>query len=473
MTTEQVAAFEGYVLEKMSCHRVPSLATAVALDGEVVYARGFGQRDAEQGLPATPNTVYGVASVTKSFTAAAIMRLQEDGRLSVGDPVVRYLPEFRTPDPEATRRITLHHFLTHSAGLPPLPSRWFAFARSIARDCEAGPVPVSLDGHSPIDTVEQLMDYLAETAWVPLGPPGAQFSYSNEGYALLGAIIERVSGRPYARFVAEQILIPAGMRRSGFDPGALQDNPEVAMQYVVRTHEGRDEIRAAPVWWFSEVWLAAGGLCSTVTDLLRYLEIYRTGGMARTVRILTEDSVRRMTSPHMQVRPGVAYGYGLSLVAPGHGRASLIEHGGGRKAISAHVGVVRESGLTAATLMNLADSPARQVTVGILNTMGSLRPDTPWDHFGDFLGVPGCLAAYAGEYRSGEGASIQVSVSDDGLIFDTAGKRWLAKSVGEHAFVVRVNGEDRYARFLCDATEHPWALAYALRIIRRIGDLPA
>lgn len=193
-----VRAFAGGVREQ---NAVPGLAVAVGREGVEVYAAGFGEREIGAGAPVTPDTVFGVASVTKSFTALAVMQLHEAGKLSVDDPVTRYLPEFRTPDAEATRAITLHHFLTHTAGFPPLPSRFFAFARSAEGDAAAGGKPSWAADHAPIDTYEDLMDYLAEGGYMMLGAPGKRFSYCNEGFALLGAIIARVSGQPYEEYV--------------------------------------------------------------------------------------------------------------------------------------------------------------------------------------------------------------------------------------------------------------------------------
>src|SRR4051794_5068225 len=219
----EVRAFAEGVRRK---HRAPGMAVAVALDGAEVYAEGSGEREIGTGAPVTPDTVFGVASVTKSFTALAIMQLAEAGKLAVDDPVTRYLPEFRTPDPAATRAITLHHFLTHSAGFPPLPSRFFAFARSAEGDPAAGGKPAWAADHPPIDTYEDLMDYLAAGGYEMLGPPGAQFSYCNEGFALLGAIVERVSGEGYEVYVHRHILEPAGMEQSGYAVAQLRDFPE-------------------------------------------------------------------------------------------------------------------------------------------------------------------------------------------------------------------------------------------------------
>ena len=189
-----VKAFETYAVRLLERHGTPGAAVAASRNGAVVYARGFGSADVEQRVPADPGTVFGIASVTKSFTAAAIMRLADTGQLSVDDPVLEYLPEFRMPRGDAAAA-RIHHLLTHTPGFPPLPSRWYAFGPSARDDPDGETPPVSVDARAPIETPEDLMAYLAGGDWTPLGPPGAQFSYCNEGCALLGAIVARTNPR--------------------------------------------------------------------------------------------------------------------------------------------------------------------------------------------------------------------------------------------------------------------------------------
>jgi CubicO group peptidase (beta-lactamase class C family) len=458
---------ERFCAETMAEHKIPGLSLGVAQDGEPVYARGFGQRDREAELPARPETVYGIASCTKSFTAVAIMQLQEAGRLSVHDPVLRHLPEFRTPDPEATRRITLHHLLTHTGGLPPLPSRALALARASARDPDAQ--PADRGGEGPIDTFEQLMDYIARCPFELLGPPGALFSYCNDGYALLGAVVERASGQPYADYVRDRILAPAGMARTTFSVAAVESDPEATVIYASRgTGEAREVFRS-PAWEAGPVWDPPGGLKSTVLDLLRYLEIYRTGGRVGGARILSPESVAAMTAQHVVMAaaghppfpPGAGYGYGLSVRRRPDG-VTLVGHGGGRKGVSAHILVAPAQGVTGAVLSNLAGVPAAQILEAAMD--GQLGLPVPGEPFRAPAHAcpPERLRAYAGEYRSGEGARIVVSVEEGSLLVETQGERLPARPVAEDAFVVREGREQAFLRFL------PRAVTFGSRIVPKL-----
>jgi CubicO group peptidase (beta-lactamase class C family) len=465
-------AFETYAESLLGRHQVPGTAVAAARDGAVVYSRGFGAADAEQHIPAGADTVFGVASVTKSFTAAAIMRLADEGRLSVDDPVVEYLPEFRLRRGEAGA-IQIHHFLTHTAGFPPLPSRWYAFGASARADAAGTPPPVPVESRPPFATAEDLLAYLTEIEWTPLGPPGAQFSYSNEAYALLGAIVARVSGRSYTRYVTDTILNPGGLRRTSFGPAPdlpardPRERAGVATPYIAETRNGRRTVAPARTWWYSEVWHPAGGICSTADDLVRYLDMYRTGGTIGGERILSPTAVAAMTRPHILTAPGQGYGYGLAVL-PDYRGAPLVEHGGGRRSISAHVAVVPARGCAVAALANLADAPIRAVAHGLLNALEGTAPDAPAVVYPSYAAAPERFAVYAGEYRSGEGAVIRVLPSEGTLVIEADGERETARPVGPDAFVVAPRGTEQYVRFVVDPEQdHARAVAYSLRIIAR------
>jgi CubicO group peptidase (beta-lactamase class C family) len=467
---EWAAAFEESAGRTLALYQTPGMAVAVARDGVMAYCRGFGFRDRERGLPVGPRTLFGVGSVTKSFTCVAIMQLQERGLLSVHDPVQRYLPEFSTPDPAAARAMTLHHFMTHSSGLPPLPSLYPAMARSIAGD-PAAPPQLAGGETRPIDTPADLMEAIAHGDFELLGPPGAQFSYSNDAYALLGTVIERVSGMSYADYLQRHILGPCGMTSTTLSPAAAAAAEDVATLYAVRQDaDGAETVYAAPQWWDAPAMLAAGFLKSNVADLLRYLEIYRTGGLAGTERVLAAESVAAMCRPHVPVNPHAGYGYGL-LVTPRYHGVTLVEHSGGLKGIAAQVCVVPERGLTGVALANVAGAPSGLLLLRALNGMLGLPLPTRRAEY-PTAAAPADLGSYAGLYRSGEGARIEVSVEGDSLVFATEGKRLPARPVGEDAFVVTLREDETYARFLRRAGA-VWAVAYGSRIVRRAAVAPA
>jgi len=482
-STAGLRGVDGYVRKLVQKHRIPGLALLITKNGRNRFAKGYGFRDVAAQLPVTPRTIFGVASVTKSFTALAVLRLQETGRLKVTDPVVRYLPEFRTPSVRWTKRIRLSHLLTHTSGLPPLPSIYFTSGRSLVRDPPydnrtARRVGIDPE-HPPIDTYSQLLEYLATAQYRMLGPPGTKFSYSNEAFGLLAAVIEGVDGRKYEQFLEEELLRPAGMSATTFDTGIMLRSPEVTTLYSPPRTGGGRGLHASEDWWEDTCLRAAGGLRSNLEDLARYLEIYRTGGRIGSERILSRASVAEMTRPRIEIVPGEWYGYGL-FVVPGFPGGPLIHHSGGLKGVSSYFAVLPGRGLTGVALANREGVPSHlAVQAGFNRLTGRpmkaqpapppIRPE-----------APGPLTEYAGWYCSGEGIWFRVRPVRRRLRLDFTGIEMTLKN-----FQLRSNGADEFVRgprggptaflrFERDTQGRIWAAFVGWRLVRRrsVRDLP-
>lgn len=460
-----------YALRTMTQHQIPAVTLAAAVGGDEVFTAGIGVRDIVSGGEVTPDTIFGVASVTKGFTALAVMQLAEAGKLSIDDPVIRYLPGYRTRDATGSAATTLHHFLTHTAGLPPLSSRFFALARRAAVDPFATPAPAWAIAHPPIDTHDELLAYVADLDVLPLGAPGDHFSYSNEGFALLGAIVEEVSDQPFADYVATHILSPLGMQRSSFDRDQLTGRPDVATLHAVRPGEARTadpaDVCAAELPTYLPLWYAAGGLNSTARDLLRYLEIYRTGGLSNGTRLLSSDGIARMVTPHVRTRPGAGYGYGLAVRPDYHG-TRLVQHGGGSKGISSHVLVAPDRNLTAVALANLAGMPSERLALAPMNSLLGLPVDTPPFDYPTVAPSASVLSRYVGRYRGGEGTDLEVRLRDEELVVRLDGRDLIARPVGGDGIVVEPPTGEQYALFLVSSSAPAWAISFGSRILPRV-----
>lgn len=279
-----------------------------------------------------------------------------------------------------------------------------------------------------------------------------------------------MSGEGYEAYVRRHILEPAGMAHSGYAVAQLRAFPEVVTFHAAREQDGVKEIYAAPNWLYSAVWSPAGGLNTTVRDLLRYLEIYRTGGMVGEERLLSAAGIARMTAPHAPwSNPYTSYGYGLAVIPDYHG-VKVIRHGGGRKGIAADVTVAPERGLTAAAIANLAGVPVGDATLAALNAELGLPLDTPVGEYVDVPCPPERLTRYTGTYRSGEGANITVTAEDGALVVAFEGKRITARPVGEDAFVLATETGEQYTRFLMRGDPTAWAMTMGSRIVPRYTD---
>jgi CubicO group peptidase (beta-lactamase class C family) len=348
---------ESFVFEKMAATRLPGLSLALVDKGEIAYARGFGQRDLASGLPATPETLYGVASVTKSFTALAIMQLAERGLLDPGDPVERFLPFDLRPAGEPVR---LEHLLTHTSGIPAL-----AYSEALIGHANGAGRP-----WLPISGPEDVLTFMSDAEEWAESRPGERWAYANEGYALLGLVVERVSGRPYEEYLRSEILAPLGMNRSFLARSEVEAAENVAVPYVL-PHDGPP----VPGHYLYRRIRSEGGLISCVTDLARYLAMFLADGrLPDGTALVRTETLAAMTEPRIatpfrtapgliggegEPEPAQRYGFGLA-VEEIFGRR-LVGHAGNVGVSTAHIAFLPEEGLGVAVLANGSGYPLGHV----------------------------------------------------------------------------------------------------------------
>jgi CubicO group peptidase (beta-lactamase class C family) len=370
----------------MSSTRIPGLSIAVVRGGEVVYARGFGFRDVERGLAATPRTVYGVGSVTKSFTAIAVLKLVEEGRLSLDDEVSKYVPlrlEARG------RPIRIHHLLTHSSGIPAL-----AYAEAFIRS------QLGLDGTwLPVAKAEDVISFMSDYAeWVH-AEPGTRYFYLNEGYVLLGYVVSKVSGMRYEDFVRKYILRPLGMSRTYFEEAEVSADPDVATPYIV-DREGR-YVRSRFPYGIT----ADGGLLSNCEDMARYVSMLIGRGELGGVRILGREYVEAMERKYIDIPSGMfgddGYGYGLTVTERFLGR-KLVRHSGSVLVYTAFMGYLPDDGVGVVVLANSSGYPLSLIGMYALALALGRDPyeAVPYLKYEEVLEkLQGTYETYKGTYR--------------------------------------------------------------------------
>ena len=472
---DSIEGLDPFVRRQMARAKTPGLSLGLVRPGTPPFVQGYGFRNREARLPATPRTMYGIASVTKSFTALATLRLAEHGLLKVSDPVARHLPEFRPRGARSRRPIRILHLLTHSSGLPPLPSLYYTSMRSVRRDPPYDPriarrVGVDPD-HPPIDTYEALLRYLAEERYAPLAPPGQVFSYCNEGFGLLGAIIERASGRPFESFLEEELLRPAGMTSTTFDTGILFRQPEVTTLYTPRWTGQRHSLVPSEEWWEDTCQRSAGSLRSNDPDLLRYLEIFLTGGRVGRERIVSERSVTEMLRPRIAVGRKVSYGYGIA-VRPNYHGTLLAFHSGGLKGVSSFIAVAPRKGVAGAALTNADGAPSQAILSAAMNLALGLPMRTPFEETPRPSTVPVPTGPYVGWYCSGEGIWAQVRSRQGRLRVDFRGIEEISRNLrfrpaGHDEFVLHRRGKTDWIRFVRNRSGRVDGLFHGWRVVRR------
>ena len=386
LSDSDVARLESFIIDKMSKSKIPGLSISlVKSDGEVVYSRGFGFRDIKCGLPATPNTVYGIGSVTKSFTALSIMMLVEKGIIELNDPIEKYVNLKLRPKGGT---ITIHNLLTHTTGIPAL-----AYAEAFLRGV-LGLDKVWLPLASPEDVVSFMRD--AEE-WA-VSKPGERFFYLNEGYVLLGIIISKVSGIEYTKFVKERILKPLGMSRSYFSKEEVDRDPDVATPYII-DRDGKHISSVFPYGVTSD-----GGLLSNVLDMSRYIAMYLGRGRLGDVELISKDSIDLMEKPYIklpyEVFGGESYGYGLVIYPNFLGR-KLIGHSGSILVHTAYMGYIPQDGIGVMVLANASGYPLSNIGMYALTlAIGQNPKNLPFIYRDEILSkLEGIYETYKSTYR--------------------------------------------------------------------------
>jgi CubicO group peptidase (beta-lactamase class C family) len=309
----------------------------VAEHGQVILKKGFGLANMEWNIPNAPDTKFRLGSITKQFTATLILQLVEQGKIDLNAPVTRYLPDYpaRTGD-----RITIHHLLNHTSGIPGYTE-------------VPGFEAKSREPYQPgkfIDTFSHL-DLFFE--------PGTRFSYSNSGYFLLGVILEKITGEPYEKLLRERIYSPAGMNDSGYD-----STRPLLSKRASGYDKNFDGSYVNTGYLDMTQPYAAGSLYSTVEDL------YKWDQALYGEKILSAASKQRMFTPGLS-----NYGYAWDITSADG--VTTIEHGGGINGFNTLISRNPESKRLIVLLNNTGGAPLSPMAKGIRAILDGKSPELP------------------------------------------------------------------------------------------------
>lgn len=368
---------------------VAGVAIGVARGGDVVYRKAYGFAEIEAETPLTLEDVYQIGSLTKQFTAAAVMELVEQGRIALDDSIQEYLPDFDTQG----HTVTIHHLLNHTSGI-----------RSYTAIYGMNPVP----RETVLDTVQKHPFDFA---------PGERFLYNNSGYYLLGVILEAVTGVPYGQYLQERFFEPLGLESTSY---CGYEGREVPVGYAA----GDNGLTTAQLsdMKFSG---AAGGLCSTVEDLLSWQRALVTGD------VVGADSYERMTTPaRLESGEAMTYGYGLSVgELEGERR---IAHGGGIPGYNTYLSYYPADSLGIVVLVNTTPGHTDRIEDAVARAVLGLARNVVLD----LPLAPEENARYVGTYDLGD-LEVRVFEEEGVLMAQATNQRALRmKYQGEHTFVL-------------------------------------
>lgn len=327
--TLATAKIDSFVEGLMKKRHVPGVSIAVVEAGKVVLAKGYGMASLELGVAATPETVYELASVTKTFTAAAVMMLVSDGKIALDDKINERLSDL----PKAWKDVTVRHLLSHTSGIKSYTSTR-DFPKTLRNDF----------------TQRELIGLVSKDPL--LFAPADKWDYSNTNYFLLGMLIETASGKTYGDFLAERIFRPLGMSNTrANDLHAII--PGRAQGYSWNGKELRIADYHSPTQPF-----AAGMLVSTVTDLAKWDAALESG------TVLTKPTLEAMWTP-ARLNKGKSASYGLGWEIGKVNGHRVVAHGGGIPGFSTQLSRYTDDSLTVIVLTNLDGGQSAAIARGI------------------------------------------------------------------------------------------------------------
>jgi CubicO group peptidase (beta-lactamase class C family) len=342
-------AVDALIARQMSTYHVPGAALALIQDGRVVLVKGYGFRDLATNAPVTSGTLFNIGSISKSFTALGVAQLVDQHQVDLDAPVIRYIPDLRLSDPQATQEVTLRQLLSHTSGLP-------------ADDQWPRQVPSSREG------------IVQEFATMPItAQPGTRFQYCSRCVVLAAYVLERVTGQSWEAYTRTHIFEPIGMTTAGFGALGLEDASDRALPYRDETGAG-----AAPVTWPRLEYLGplapAAGIDASIADMARYALFQLGDGTVSGRRAVSAQMLAELHRPEIAVGAGWArpdiqsLHYALGWFTGEDRGVQLVYHNGANPgfratlvfAPSAKAGVViltngQAGGLTSATVSLLLE----------------------------------------------------------------------------------------------------------------------
>lgn len=384
---------------------VPGVALLIAKEGTIIYKKGFGNANLEENLSAGTDVKFRIGSITKQFTASAILRLQEQGKINVTDKLSMYFPDFPRGN-----EVTIHHLLTHTSGLHNFTDR---------RDF----MDIAI---KPI-TEEDLYDIIKSDTFD--FNPGDRFSYCNSGYVLLGFLVSKISGKPYSQYLSDEFFGPLGMKNSG----VYDNSKRPANEAIGYTFQNGKMVKSADT---EMSWAAgAGAIYSTVEDLFVWNEAVFNG------RVLNEKSMKMAFTPgvlnNKEQTPDLPYGYGWML--SDFRGMKFIAHGGGVEGFVSSLSRQPDEKLTVAVLMNSTPAFMEYYPAMLSNDVAEYmlwqKMASQATYSADTSLSADQLKVFTGSYDYGHGMILKVTLE---------GEHLMAQMTGQPAFEIYYMGNNEF-----------------------------
>jgi CubicO group peptidase (beta-lactamase class C family) len=408
-------------------------------DGEIVWQQQWGHKNAA-GAPLDKDTMFGIASMSKGVTTTALALLEAEGKVSFYDRVDKYFPRLVVPG-IPRESLLLHHLATHTSGISPLPLMAWSMAWHTPDDQwnQARNAERRAESQSKVSTLDDIIDYIAAGGYPILGQPGDVLSYCNDGFALLSAVVDQVSGMSLETFLRRRLFEPLGMERTILD---IDGAEAMQMGNTTELFEQVDgKFVSTNTWDVAPPYRGTGWIKSTPQDMSRFYEMLCQGGMVDGKQIIPRRATEILFGDRFAASPQDSlYGYGLEKRPFKH--HTIVEHAGGLTGVSSKGGFIKGSnGYSAVIFCNWEDGPVTALQNSMYNALLGYPLETQhffWPiHEADVM--PSGLATYTGRFRANEVYTPDVVITEEDGILHTidsdSGKAYPLRYCGRTNFI--------------------------------------
>ncbi len=353
-----VKALDAALQKKLSDMGCTGTAVCVRGPEGVLFEKGYGKRSVREDKPVLADTVFGIASLSKSFTALTLCILHAEGVLNIDDPAVKYLPDLRIPGvPE--EMVTLRQLALHRAGIPLNECLDWSIACNTPGPYYSNDEYLRETAPGPMDTIDDIIAYIGQGRIPTLGEPGEYMSYCNEAFALLSSVADQMCGKPLEDFLQERIFDPLGMTRTALDLDGSRIEALITDGNITNFFsdwpDGKHEDHQ---WTICPPYKGCANMKSTVQDLAKYYQMLSNGGVFEGKRIVPEEALKLMFGPEYPLRRKPFYAMGLRKRTVG-GRMTC-DHGGELHGVAAFGGFM-EGGYSSVILCNESEWDMEEV----------------------------------------------------------------------------------------------------------------
>jgi CubicO group peptidase (beta-lactamase class C family) len=398
---------------------VPGIAVLIAKNGKILYEKGYGNANIEKAIPVSPDTKFRIGSITKQFTAASILRLQEQGKINVNDKLSQYIPDFPRGN-----EVTIYQLLTHTSGIHSYTNRDDFNSRIISPVSDTSLIKLIESGGFDFD-------------------PGESISYSNSGYFILGYLVSKISEKSYSNYLSDEFFKPLGMKNTG----VYINTNRPANEAIGYAFENGNLVKP-PDW--DMTWAGgAGAIYSTVNDLFIWNEAVFNGKVLNAASLKMAFTQAKLNNG--QQASGMAYGFGWML--PSYRGMKFIAHGGGLDGFLSYLLRQPEENITICVLTN-ASPPYQNFDPSMISMelaeyifWKKMAPQAVYSV--DTTLSADQLSLFTGKYDYGQGMILTVTLAGDHLIAQMTGQpAFEIYSMGNNEFYWKV--VEAHIKFIID-----------------------